>query len=239
MSGTTTCIEFRNAVGAEPARRDPVLLRHRLECRGCGEFARGIEQLDRSLAGALAVPVPEGLAHRVVLRATADAERRPLRRLALTAVAALALVAVGALLGRGWQQDPLPLGAAVLAHAHHEPQSWQVGAVPVASTQLQGVLDRGEVRLLDAARLGPVSYAHSCRFRGRQVPHLVVQSAAGPAMVLLLPGERLAAEQRFAEDGLRGLLIPVEDGSIAIVAAEGAALEAVRQRVTSAVQLGI
>jgi len=74
---------------------------------------------------------------------------------------------------------------------------------------------------------------------GRAVPHLVVQSTAGPAMVLLLPGERLAREEVLDQDGLRGVLIPVGDGTIGIVAADPAAVEAVRQRVTQAVELGI
>jgi hypothetical protein len=235
---SVTCIEFRNTIGADPSRREPALLRHRLECRGCGEFARGVEQLDGALALALAVPVPEGLAHRVVLRATAASDRRPLRR-ALAAVAAVALLALGALLGRSGLAPADPLPAEVLAHAHHEPHSWDGAAVPVAATRLQAVLDAGEVRLLDAARLGPVTYANSCRFRGHAVPHLMVQGASGPVMVLLLPSEELAGEQRFAEDGLEGLLVPVDGGSIAIVAADPASLEGMRRRIVDAVQLGI
>ena len=241
IADATDCIDFRHAIGADPHRRDPALLRHRLECRGCSQYALGIEQLDRALGLALAVSVPEGLAHRVVLRAESDS-RWP--RLPIALAAGVALLAIGVVVGARWSRGPesfntVTLGADVMAHAHHEPVSWQADLEPVAAQRLAGVLERGEVALLDAARLGPVSYARTCPFRGREVPHLVVQSVAGPAMVLLLPQERLAQEQSLAEDGLRGVIVPVGEGSIAIVAADQAAVAAVRQRLLTAVRIGI
>lgn len=241
VADASSCIDFRNALGAEPKRRDPALARHRLECRSCNQYALGIEQLDRALGLALAVPVPEGLAHRVVLRA----ESAPLwPRSSLALAAGVALLALGVALGALWPRGPQSYSQAtlardVMAHAHHEPASWEPLLQPVALPRLRGVLERGEVELLDQARLGPVSYATTCRFRGRDVPHLTVQSVAGPAMVLLLPQERLAQELPLAEDGLRGIIVPVGAGSIAIVAADQAAVAAVRQRLTSAVRIGI
>ena len=241
VADATSCIEFRQAIGADPHRRDPALLRHRMGCRSCTQYALGVEQLDRALAVALAVPVPEGLAHRVVLRAmSAQRWSRP----AIATAAAVVLVALGAVLGALWSRSPaaygpMSLGADVMAHAHHEPSSWQAGLEPVAAQRLSGVLERGEIALLDAAQLGRVSYARICRFRGREVPHLTAQSVAGPAMVLLLPHERLAAELALDEDGLRGVIVPVGTGSIAIVAADQAAVAAVRQRLITAVRVGI
>jgi len=237
----SACIDFRHAIGADPQRRDASLMRHRLECRSCGVYAQSIEQLDRALGLALAVPVPEGLAHRVVLRAE-SARRWP--RSAIATAAAVALVALGAVLGVLWSRSPaaygpMTLGADVMAHAHHEPGSWQQGLEPVALVRLSGVLDRAEVELLDAAQLGPVTYARSCFLRGRQVPHLMVQSVAGPAMVLLLPQEQVKKELPLAEDGLQGVIVPVGSGSIAIVAADPVAVAAVRQRVLTAVRVGI
>lgn len=240
MSTPLTCIEYRNLVGADPARRDAAVAAHRLACRGCAEFTREIEGLDRRLAAALAVPVPAGMAHRVVLRATAEPVPSTLRW-ALAAAAAFAFVVAGAVwFAPGLRQDHgAALASEVVAHARHEPQSWAPALEPVSSRALRNVLARGEVELLDAARLGVVSYATLCPLRGRQVPHLTVQSVAGPAMVLLLPDEPLAREQALDQDGLRGVLVPVGTGSIAIVADDPRAVEAVRQRVTSAVALGI
>lgn len=241
MSAQLTCIEYRNLIGGDPGWRDAAVAAHRLACRGCAAFSREVEGLDRSLAAALAVPVPEGLAHRVVLKATADAVPSA-TRWAVAAAAAFAFIVAGAVwfapaarLDRG----AAALAGEVLAHARHEPASWAPALQPVTSVQLRNVLALGEAELLDEARLGMVSYATVCPLRGRQVPHLTVQSVAGPAMVLLLPDEPLAREQALDADGLRGVLVPVGKGSIAIVAADPRAIEAVRQRITSAVALGI
>ncbi len=234
-----TCIEYRNLIGGDPARRDAAVAAHRLACRGCAEFSRDVESLDRRLAAALAVPLPEGLAHRVVLRATAE-QAPSTTRWALAAAAAFAFVVAGAVWFAPWRaQDPAALAHEVIAHARHEPQSWAPELQPVSSTRVRNVLARGEVALLDEARLGVVTFATVCPLRGREVPHLMVQSVAGPAMVLLLPDEPLARTETLDEDGLRGVLVPVGTGSIAIVAADPRAVEAVRQRVTSAVNLGI
>lgn len=236
-----TCIEYRNLVGGDPGRRDAAVAAHRLACRGCAEFSREVEALDQRLARALALPLPEGLDHRMVLRATADEAPRA-ARWALAAAAAFAFVVAGAVwLAPRWQREatPVMLAAEVLAHAKHEPASWSAALAPVKSVSLRNVLDRGEVALLDEARLGVVTYATVCPLRGHQVPHLMVQSVAGPAMVLLLPQEPLKREQRLDEEGLHGVLVPVGAGSIAIVAADPRAVEAVRQRVTRAVALGI
>jgi hypothetical protein len=235
-----TCIEYRNLIGGDPARREPAIAAHRLACRGCADFSREVEGLDRRLAAALAVPLPEGLAHRVVLRATAETVPSA-TRWAVAAAAAFAFVVAGAVWLAPIRQQPTAssLGAEVIAHAQHEPASWGPGIEPVSSASLRNVLARGEVALLDEARLGVVSYATVCPLHGRQVPHLTVQSVAGPAMVLLLPDEPLAREQALDADGLRGVLVPVGRGSIAIVAADPRAIEAVRRQVTRAVDLGI
>jgi hypothetical protein len=158
--------------------------------------------------------------------------------------AGVALLAIGVALGLRWPRGPesytpATLSADVMAHAHHEPSSWTEALEPVALRRISGVLERGEIELLDAAQLGPVTYARTCRLRGREVPHLVVQSVAGPAMVLLLAHESPRTELPLSEDGLRGVIVPVGNGSIAIVAADPAAVAAVRQRLNAAVRIGI
>lgn len=232
-----TCLEFRQRVGAEPNAHDAALAAHRLACRGCAAFAREAQALDRSIAAALAVPVPAGLDHRVILRATATPARSAAPWVALAASLVVAVTA-----GAFWwsaARAPQSLGAEVIAHARHEPASWIAGVQPVAEVEVRRVLAAGEAELVDAAQLGVVNYATVCPLRGRKVPHLTVQSVAGPAMVLLLPHEPLAREQPLDEDGLHGVLVPVGDGAIAIIAPDPRAIEAVRSRVARATALGI
>ena len=58
-------------------------------------------------------------------------------------------------------------------------------------------MERAGIRFRSDA--GMVSYAQSCRFRGENVPHLVVQTDAGPVTVMVLRNEKVTAPVKFAE----------------------------------------
>jgi hypothetical protein len=85
-----------------------------------------------------------------------------------------------------------------------------------------------------------VSYAQSCLFRGRHVPHLVVQTDMGPVTVMVLVHENVTAARTFDEGGYRGTIVPVPGhGSIAVLVKgdEGdlAQVESVAARVKDAI----
>jgi hypothetical protein len=75
-----------------------------------------------------------------------------------------------------------------------------------------------------------ITYAHSCRFRGHYVPHLVLQTDKGPVTVMLLRHEQVRAPQTFREEGLNGIIVPAENGSIALLAQTDAGLEPLAQQ---------
>lgn len=236
-----TCIEFRQRVGAEPGTRDPGVLRHRLGCRTCAEHGRALEGFDRRLAHALALPVPAELAHRVILRATADESAAPPRRW-LAAVAALGVLAIGLTLALRWPAAPAPdaaLAADLLAHMLHEPDTLEPTAVTVAHVKVREVLDRGEAGLTDAEALGTVSFARLCPFRGKLTPHLVFQGARGPVTVMVLRHVRVTEPTPFTEGGYQGMLVPVGEGSIAVIGSDEPSIQTVRGRVTRSVDLSI
>jgi hypothetical protein len=110
--------------------------------------------------------------------------------------------------------------------------------VPVPDSALSGVLDESHLRLADGA--GIVSYANSCGFRGHQVPHLVIQTASGPVTVMVLVHESVAKPVQFAEQGYRGVIVPVAGhGSLAVLtrgpAADIKSVESTAARVLDAI----
>lgn len=238
---TLTCIEFRQRIGAEPMSRDPGLVRHRLACRTCAEHARGLEVMDLRLMRALALPVPETLAHRIILRASSEAMTPPGRRWHALA-AMLGLLAVGIAAGLLWRTPEAvatPLSVDALAHLHHEPDTHAPTAVQVAHTRVREVLVRGGAEPVDLDALGAVSYARLCPFRGHLVPHLVFQGADGPVTVFVLKHERVSGPTSFAEGGWRGVILPTGTGSIAIIGVDEPSLQEVRERVTRSVSISI
>ena len=107
---------------------------------------------------------------------------------------------------------------------------------PADGAVLGRVLERGGIRL--RPEVGTVSYANSCRFRGRTVPHLVVQTDGGPVTVMVLRNEPLDAPVRFAEERFTGTIVPAGPGSIAVIGTGDADLEQITERVLAAVDWG-
>ena len=138
---------------------------------------------------------------------------------------------VGSLLWVGGPRNSLAQD--VLAHMDHEPEAFVVTTTAADDAVLDRVLERGGIRL--RPEVGTVSYANSCRFRGRTVPHLVVQTDDGPVTVMVLRNERPDAPVRFAEHGFSGTIVPAGPGSIAVIGAAGADLAQVTERVVAAV----
>ena len=199
-----TCQEVRLAVGAEPQSLSADVAAHLATCAACSRFRDETLMLDRNLRAALELPLSE-------FRRPAN---RPVRRYALAASVMLGLLVAGAM----WVALPQPaLAGEVAEHVLHEPGSWD--ATAVSAEEVAETLKTAGVRF--DSRL-PIVYAYPCPFRGRRIAHLVVQTDNGPLTVMLLPHESVSRRREFAEDGMRGVLLPAGAGSVAVLAREGA-----------------
>ena len=225
------CLEFRRIAGADPQHLEPAARDHVASCPRCTAYLHQMLALDVRILAALRVPAPGPNAE--VLRPGRSSilglDRRRWMGLAASIVAG---VLVGTLLWVGGPRNSL--AEDVLEHLSHEQQSLVATTRPADAALVAKVLERGGIRLLPGA--GLVSYASSCRFRGRTVPHLVVQTASGPVTVMVLRNEKAGAPVSFDEDGFSGRIVPAGPGSIAVVGAGDADLEQVTARVLAAVE---
>lgn len=224
------CLAFRRAVGADPYHLDAEAVAHRDTCPGCAEYLRQTLALDEKVLAALKVPVPEAGA-RPGRPAGAVLPLVDRRRWLALAASIVGGVAIGSLL---WVSSPREsLARAVVEHMDHEPQAF-ASVNPADPSRVERVLERGGIRLKPG--IGAVSYASTCPFRGRRVPHLVVQTDAGPVTVMVLGNEKVAAPVSFAEQGYSGTIMPAGPGSIAVVGAAHANLDHVARQVLAAVE---
>jgi hypothetical protein len=206
---------------ADPHDPDPQLREHRESCHDCTLYSERLLRFESRLERALRVDLPSEVtlpSGKVVplrARSSRTGLHSPAYRkgLAMAASVLLALVVAGGL----WLSAPgRSLAADVVAHMGEEPQAWRRTDVPVQSTKLDDVLRDSHLRL--AAGAGMVSYANSCQFRGHQVPHLALQTEAGPVTVMVLVHERVRKPVQFDEQGYRGVIVPVAGhGSLAVL----------------------
>lgn len=226
------CAQYRRAILADPHDDDPDLGRHRDSCPECAGYTHEVLRFEGRLDRALRVEAGTGTGSRpgvVPFRArdTQSLHARRWRRgwLAAAASVLLAVVVAGGL----WVAVPGPsLAADVVDHMAGEPGAWARTDVAVPGPALEKVLAESHVRL--KADAGLVSYANSCSFRGQQVPHLVVQTKAGPVTVMVLTHESAPVETRFDEHGYHGMIVPVPGhGSIAVLERGGNDMNTVRR----------
>lgn len=224
------CSDVRFALAADPSNLDAEVARHLDSCAACAAYAQDMRVLDERLRKAMNVPAPAITLPRAPLAAAVAVPRsNRARQFALAA----SVAGVALLVGLMWIGVPRQsLASAVVAHMAHEPQAW-VRSEAMPEDSVAQVLAGSGVALRDG--LPGISYANSCWFRGRYVPHLVVQTAEGPVTIMVLPREEVAARVAFDEEGYRGVLVPAQRGSIAVLARGAADVDEVVSEALAAI----
>ena len=226
------CLQFRRAAGADPQHLDDAARDHAEACPACAAHLGELRSLDARIFAALEVPVPGPVAVAAAGGTSTAVVGLDRRRWLALAASIVAGVLVGTLLWVGGPQDSLARD--LVEHLGHEPEALVVTDRPMDAARLDEVLERGGIRL--RPEIGTVSYANTCLFRGRRVPHLVVQTGDGPVTVMVLRHERPARSVRFDEGGHSGRIVPVGPGSIAVIGGAEADLAQVTSTVTEAVE---
>ncbi len=206
-----------------------------------GEHDKEFEQyqaLDLKIAKALQLDVPE---LRVPELPEIDVEnvaalpvrKRSMKPLWFAIAATMVLAASISVRMSGYFQDYDSLAAEVLAHIDHEPGALRVTDVAVGDDSLVRAIpasiatyDRGE---------SLITYAQPCVINGKTVPHLVVQGQYGPVTILLMPHEQVSEATPIEGENIRGVILPVGRGSIAIVGDRNEVLEPIKRNVVNSV----
>jgi hypothetical protein len=239
---TMNCDQYRQAVAAEPSFDGAA--EHVSVCAECRAFRDEMRALDADIATALQLGLPPLTLPELPAIAVQDndlqdnvvslASRRLLPKpgwfalaasVMLAAVIGVRMFAVGV--------DKLSLADEVLAHLDHEPAALVVSTTPVTDARLASVVPATVAHMDHSA--GLITYARSCEINGKTVPHLVIQGERGPVTILLMPDEPIAAAQTLDGDNVHGVVLPVGNGSIAVIGARDEPLERIEKSVLSSV----
>ncbi|MET0505747.1 MAG: DUF3379 family protein [Luteibacter sp.] len=217
------CLDFRRRITAEPRSRDAALLAHRDSCKdGCAAFWQRAQRFEDDFESALAdIPVPDGLADRILLaQATGERRRQVGRRRAWMAMAASLLIAVfgGGMLWRHMDQASLP----ALAVAH---MPYEIDALGLTRTMTDAQVEAGfagrSAHLKGPAPAG-VTYVHDCDIGPYPAVHLVTRVDDEAVVALYMPGKMSEASSDFHRDGWDGRQIALSGGTLVVMAPQGA-----------------
>ena len=206
------CLELRRKQRAEPRSLSDAAQAHLRTCASCQAFVRAADESERELERALDVPIPDGLADRVMLRARGG-QRAAWHRWALAASVALA---VAVALSFAWKSRSSSDAYARLAieHVLHEPESLtsELDATPEA---LRAAIRGFGGRMSES--LGRVRYVRLCPVEDTTGWHIVFETPQGLATLILVPGKSLAHAESVSIDGWNALAQPTRHGYYVVV----------------------
>lgn len=212
------CLEFRRAALVDPHHLGHEALEHESSCPSCAKFYLELRTQEEALYEAMNVPVPDGLADRVLLRQPRGWRERFFPRFAAPALAAS--LALAAVVGLGWKFQsealtPEMLAAGIVAHVEEEQKALRAEQrVPLATLVNAVRHSGGEL----GKTPGETSYADRCPLPGGGMgEHLVFNTRHGKLTLILMPGKRITHPVRLDKDGLTISLMPAGEGSLALV----------------------
>ena len=122
----------------------------------------------------------------------------------------------------------------VLAHVDNETSALLPSSTPVSDRQFSRAVPN-DIATMNRD-VGLITYAESCSINGKDVPHLVIQGAHGPITILLMPHESVARATTLDGVNIKGIILPVGDGSIAIIGDREEQLDQVKKDVLDSVK---
>lgn len=230
------CEDYRQAIAAEPSYDGGEA--HLSACADCRAFRDAMRTLDGRIGRALAISVPElrlpDLPDIDSANVVPLAGRPRFTMPAWLAVAAMLMLAAFVGLRMVGSNVSYPsLTDEIVAHLDHEPYALRVTDEPVDARRLARVVPANVAAMNHDA--GLITYAQTCVIHGKRVPHLVIQGARGPVTILLLPDEAVESAVQIEGESINGIILPVGNGSVAIIGERDEELGKIQQNVLKSV----
>lgn len=205
------CLEFRRLKLADPRRMSEEGQTHASECPACLVFARGVDESEAALDRALAVPVPEGLPERILLR---RGGRRRTGRWAYALAAGLVLTVTAGVFVATQEPDSANRARIAIEHVLEEPQS--LTSFHNADPERLAAIVRefgGTLR----EPLGRVRYIKLCPVEQGSGWHIVFEVPQGLATLILVPDQPIGAAATASLGRFTARVEPVRGGYYALV----------------------
>lgn len=231
------CLEFRRLLGSDPHISDRAAREHLEGCPFCADAHARAHAFESGLAQAMAVPVPTGLADRILLaQLTGERQhqRTRVRRLAWIALAAAASLALAIGVVRHQRATSASLADLVVAHIDGPERDALQLRAPVAAAAIERAFaDRG-VRL--ASVPAEVSYVHECPIGAYRSVHMVMPENGAPVSVLYVVDHPSRNSKNFLRAGMHGREVPIANGTLVLAAQTDSGFDAIEHTWRDAIE---
>ncbi|WP_368165649.1 DUF3379 family protein [Aeromonas sp. R9-1] len=235
-------LEFRRQALANPYESNPAFLAALQESPARRKWVEELKAGEQELVQALKVPLPEGLAERILLRQALDRsdEEAAARMVPLRAQPAPARVwrqvavaaSVAFLLGLSTRWLPLDsehpdLSSVALAHVYGE-QSFTHGVDERVSLEtINAKMEKYGARLTSMAGLGHITYVNHCSFYQGPALHMEIQGSKGPITLFLVPRHvpLKIGRDDFSDGRLQGEIMELKGANMVLIGPMGEPLK--------------
>ena len=207
------CLEFHREKLADPRRLSVAAQAHARDCPSCMAFALSVDESEAQIERALAVPIPEGLAERVLLRRRNPA--RPAWRAWALAASVVLSIAVGLLTMKSTSSNEYAKYATyAIEHVVESPESFTT-LRNTGSDALNEAMRSVGGRIREP--IGRVRYIKLCPVGEDFGWHIVFETPQGLATLILVPNRQIASAASASESGWSALVRPARKGYYAVV----------------------
>jgi len=230
------CLEFRRRLGSEPRALDREAREHAAACPACADALARADAFEARLRHVLAVPVPAGLAERILdlQYAAPAAAASPRRRRIAYALAAAAVLALALGVQHVRRSAAPALGDLVVEHVNGPERAALALRAPVpAAAVRRAFADRGvELHAVPAE----VSYVRECPVGRYRSVHMVMPEGGRPVSVLYVVDHRVGAIRDFRRDAMSGREVPLARGTLVLAAPQPDRFDAIEQAWREAIE---
>ena len=226
------CLDFHREKLADPRRLSAAAQTHACGCTSCMAFAQSVDESETQIERILAVPVPEGLAARVLLQRRNAA--RPAWRVWALAASVVLSIAVGfnTLKATGPGADA-KYAAYVIEHVVESPESFTT-LLNTGNDALDMAMRSVGGRIKEP--LGRVRYIKLCPVGKDFGWHIVLETPQGLATLILVPNRQIGSAESASMSGWSALVRPIRKGYYAVVTDSTHATEIVDRQIKTRVE---
>ncbi len=224
-------LAFRRAVYADPNTKDPEIIAAANADPAKKALLNELKALDKQLASASKIPVPDDLAHKLIWQGTiTDFARHKKRSRIYLSIAASVAFVVGLSFTLWQQHATVNISSEALAHMYYTDMQ---EAPRASAVSLDIVNDRlaGYGASL-ASEIGVIKSANYCRLDSVKSLHLILETASGLVSVFVLPDDRkMDVLSTFSDTQYAGETLKPERANVLVVGDKGQDLTPIKQEV--------
>lgn len=224
-------LEFRRTIYANPYCDNEEVKAAAASDSAKQQFWDEMKQLDKALQHTAKVPVPDGLAQRLLLKQSMQSHKQQqIKRRWHLSIAASVIFMLGVSFTL-WQHQDVDLSKHALAHVYHDANALQVDEnVPLEQVNAKLASFGGQF----TDDIGKVYYANFCDFNRVKSLHMVIEGEYGKVTVFVVPHkDNQKLQQQFSDGQYQGRGMDLQQASLIMVGDNQQSLQKIQDRLQS------